>query len=72
MARHFVVCVRNEGYASSLELRKLYETILDPEAEKHDQIRIVDESGEDYLYPRDFFKEIRVSREIEIALSRAA
>ncbi len=50
MSEHkFVVCVRNDGYGASLELRKLYE-ILPDEAAAHGQIRIVDESGEDYLY----------------------
>ena len=49
------VCIRNAGYAASLELRKLYEVIEDPEAEKDDMIRIIDESGEDYLYSADRF-----------------
>ncbi|HEX2122821.1 MAG TPA: hypothetical protein VHL59_14405 [Thermoanaerobaculia bacterium] len=42
----FAVCINNSGYAASLELRKLYEVIVDPEAEKDQLIRIVDESGE--------------------------
>lgn len=52
---HFVVCTANDGYEASLELRKLYEVIPDPDAEKHGQVRVVDESGEDYLYPNSFF-----------------
>jgi hypothetical protein len=57
MAEHtrFAVCVRNSGYAASLELRKLYEVVGDPEAEKDSMIRIIDESGEDYLYSADRF-----------------
>lgn len=57
MAEHtrFAVCINNVGYAASLELRKLYEVISDPEAEKDQMIRIVDESGEDYLYSGDRF-----------------
>lgn len=70
--RTFVVCVKNEGYAASLEERKIYESIPDPLAEKHGQVRIVDESGEDYLYPREFFREVKLSREIREALSHAA
>lgn len=51
----FVVCINNSGYAASLEVRKLYEVIADPEAEQDDMIRIIDESGEDYLYAADRF-----------------
>ncbi|HKR64099.1 MAG TPA: hypothetical protein VJZ00_10230 [Thermoanaerobaculia bacterium] len=57
MAEHtrFAVCINNSGYAASLELRKLYEVIADPVAEQDAMIRIVDESGEDYLYSADRF-----------------
>jgi len=51
----FVVCVNNKGYASSLELRKLYQVVSDEVAAKLHQIRVVDDSGEDYLYPAEFF-----------------
>ncbi len=51
----FVICIRNSGYPASLELRKLYEVVEDPEAEKDDMIRVIDESGEDYLFPTDRF-----------------
>jgi hypothetical protein len=47
--KRFAVCLRNEGYEVSLEKRKIYEVLPDLEAERHDQIRVVDESGEDYL-----------------------
>ncbi len=49
------ICIRNDGYAVSLELRKLYKVIPDPEAAKNGLLRIVDESAEDYLYPENFF-----------------
>ena len=52
-AKQLVVCVDNKGYAASLEKRKIYVTVRDAEAEKHGLLRIVDESGEDYLYPAD-------------------
>jgi hypothetical protein len=55
MKRKFMLCVDNEGYEASLEIRKLYEKIPDKEAERPDQVRIIDESGEDYLYPSSFF-----------------
>ena len=51
----FAVCIKNAGYTASLELRKLYEVIDDPEAENDDMIRIIDESGEDYIYSADRF-----------------
>ena len=55
-----MICVDNNGYEASLEIRKLYEMIPDQEAEHHNQVRIIDESGEDYLYPADFFAAIRL------------
>ena len=54
-AKSFAVCVRNDGYEASLELRKLYPALRDRFGEDHGMIRIVDESGEDYLYPADYF-----------------
>jgi hypothetical protein len=51
----FVVCVKNKGYAAALELRKLYQVVSDEEAAKLHQIRVIDESGEDYLYPQEYF-----------------
>lgn len=52
----FVVCVSNADYLASLEQRKIYEVVPDAEAEAQYLIRIVDESGEDYLYPSDYFR----------------
>ena len=52
---HFAVCVRNTGNEISLELRKLYQVIPDPDAEMTGMIRVIDESGEDYMFPADFF-----------------
>jgi hypothetical protein len=49
-AKQLVVCVENEGYAVSLEKRKIYVALRDAAAEKHNMLRIVDESGEDYLF----------------------
>lgn len=72
MKHYYVICVKNDGYNASLEPRKLYEIIPDEEAEKHRQIRVVDESGEDYLYPKDFFLEIKIPKTIEEAILHAA
>lgn len=64
----YVVCVRNPGYRASLELRKIYRRIADTWAHSHGLIRIVDESGEDYLYPRDYFVSIPVPKAARTAL----
>lgn len=53
--QRFFLCVRNEGYAASLHVGTLYRLLDDPEAESHGMLRIVDESGEDYLFPASFF-----------------
>jgi hypothetical protein len=53
--RHYLLCVKNEGYPASLEVRKIYRTLPDPVAAKRGFLRVIDESGEDYLYPADFF-----------------
>lgn len=58
---HFMVGVCNKGYKGALELRKLYEVMADAAAEEHDQVRVVDESGEDYLYPAAWFLPVEVS-----------
>ena len=55
MARNFAICVRNRGYRASLELRKLYPLLPDSFADEHQMVRVIDESGEDYLYPAKFF-----------------
>jgi len=47
--------VRNEGYPAALELRKVYRVLVDEHASRRRQVRVVDESGEDYLYPREWF-----------------
>lgn len=66
--RHFAVCVRNDEHEESLELRKIYEVVADDAAAAHHLIRVVDEGGEDYLYPRDWFLAIELPHNIEEAL----
>ena len=60
MKHKFLLCVDNEGYEASLEVRKLYERIPDKEADPHNQVRIIDESGEGYLYPSKFFASVKL------------
>jgi hypothetical protein len=68
----FVVCVKNKGYAASLELRKLYQVVSDTSGAKLDQIRVIDESGEDYLYPEEYFVPVQLPQSAEKAIRRAA
>jgi hypothetical protein len=70
-ARQLVVCVDNDGYAVSLEKRKIYVALRDAAAEKHNMLRIIDESGEDYLYPKAFFRVIALPQSIKRAVLAA-
>jgi hypothetical protein len=67
----FVVCVKNKNYAASLELRKLYSVLPDLAAAKLGQLRVIDESGEDYLYPQEYFVPIQLPQAAEKAVRRA-
>ncbi len=68
----FAICVRNDGYPAALETRKLYRLLPDPDAEVEGMLRVIDESGEDYLYPRDYFIPIQLPRAVEQVLLRAS
>ena len=68
----FAVCVRNEDYPASLELRKLCRVIDDGFAAQHQLLRIIDESGEDYLYPADYFVRVDLPRAVTQTLRRIA
>jgi hypothetical protein len=68
----FAVCLRNRGFAASLEVRKLYQFINDPVAEANNLIRVVDESGEDYLYPARLFRMLALPGDIQRALRMAS
>jgi len=68
MKKHFLICVDNSGYEASIEVRKVYESLPDRQAERHNQLRIIDESGEDYLYPAKFFAPIRLPSETKVKL----
>ena len=70
--RRFVICVRNEGYVVSLEKRKIYQLLEDDDAEQHGQLRVIDESGEGYLFPKGFFVPIELPASTEQAVIEAA
>ena len=71
-SKQLVVCIENEGYSASLEKRKIYVALRDPAAEKHRLLRVIDESGEDYLYPKVFFRAIALPQAIKKAVLAAA
>jgi hypothetical protein len=70
-SRNLVVCVSNEGYPASLEARKIYVAVPDLAAEKHGLLRVIDESGDDYLYPKAFFRAIALPRSVSKAVLAA-
>ena len=72
MSSKFVICIKNDDYSASLEVRKLYPRIPDADAEQHGQVRIVDESGDDYLYPAEYFQAIELPKEVERTIAGAA
>lgn len=67
----FAVCVKNDGYEASLERNKIYTLIPDAEAGREGDLRVVDEGGEDYLYPADWFVPIEVPDAVEASLLHA-
>jgi hypothetical protein len=64
--------VKNAGYPASLELRKIYPLRRDSAARKLGMLRIIDESGEDYLYPEDYFVAIKLTAAVERAVRSAS
>ena len=68
----FVICIRNDHYPASLELRKVYRVVPDAEAFSHKMLRVVDESGEDYLYPQDFFAPVELPHAAVAIFSEAS
>ena len=69
--KSFVACVRNDGYEASLELGRVYVLLPDAKAKKYGRIRVVDESGEDYLFPADYFLPVELSKPVRLAVSAA-
>jgi hypothetical protein len=68
----FAICVQNEGYPASLELWKVYRVLADEKAARHHLIRVVDESGEDYLYSESWFVAIELPQVVEEAMLAAS
>lgn len=70
LPRRFVVCVKNDG-CDDLTLHTIYETLPDADAEEIQQLRIVDNSGEDYLYPAAYFLAVELSEPLQDIFSKA-
>lgn len=60
----YVMCVNNDGNPVSLHLRKIYRAMHDIEGSKHGYIRVIDEDGEGYLYPKRYFVEVSLPRSL--------
>lgn len=69
-AIEFAVCVNNSEYPVSLELHKIYRIVADEEATREGDLRIIDESGEDYLYPAEWFVPVELPRRVRGSLLR--
>ncbi len=65
MINQYVMCIKNDGYAASLEVRKIYQAISDTDSAEKKMIRVIDESGEDYLFPEEFFVPIQIPKNAE-------
>lgn len=68
---YYVICIKNEGYEADLKLRTVYRVLPDESAERSHYMRVVDETGEDYLFPADFFVPIAIPLEVEKVLFAA-
>jgi hypothetical protein len=68
-ATRFVLCVSNRGYAASLIVRRVYRQLADPDAEERGLLRVIDESGEDYLFPRRLFTALELPHAIRQRLA---
>ena len=66
--KQFVICVNNSEYPASLELHKIYRVLRDEDAEQDGDLRVIDESGEDYLYPADWFMKLELPSEVQRVL----
>lgn len=67
----FAICINNSEYPASLELHKIYRVLPDEDAEQDGDLRVIDESGEDYLYPSEWFMKLELPPEVQQVLLRA-
>jgi len=69
---HFAICVKNDGYEASLLLRKVYDRLIDEEAASRGLLRVIDESGDNYLFPEDFFVPLDLPSPLQVKLIASA
>ena len=69
MKTRFAVCVDNSEYPASLEVHEVYRAIRDQDTEQDGDLRVIDESGEDYLYPGKYFVAIELPHDTELLLT---
>ena len=72
VSRRYAVCIKNEGNEASLERNKLYVVLADRRAEADGLVRVIDEDGEDYLYPANWFVAVEVPKVVERSLLKAS
>jgi len=72
LEKRFAICINNQDYPASLELRKIYRVLPDERAAQHQMIRVVDESEEDYLYPASYFVPIEIPEAAQKAFALAS
>ena len=70
--RQYAVCISNNGYEASLEVNKLYAVVADERAAADGLVRVVDEDGEDYLYPEAWFVAVEVPKAVQDSVSKAS
>jgi hypothetical protein len=68
----FAICINNSEYPASLEMHKIYRVLPDEDAEQDGDLRVIDESGEDYLFPADYFMMLELPAEVQRVLLQAA
>jgi len=71
-ARRFAVCINNKGYPAALELHKIYRVLQDEDAAEDGDVRVIDESGDDYLYSEERFVEVELPRPVRRSLLHAS
>jgi hypothetical protein len=72
VSRRYAVCITNKGNEASLERNKLYVLLRDRKAEADGLVRVIDEDGEDYLYPADWFVAVEVPKAVQVSLLKAS
>ncbi len=68
----FAICINNSEYPASLELHKIYRVLRDEDAEQYAELRVIDESGEAYLYPAGWFMRVELPTEVQRLLLQAS